>query len=323
MNDMTPSAPRSLSHITDWVFDLDNTLHNASPHIFPHINRSMTAYLEQHLALSREEANALRMQYWHRYGATLLGLMRHHGTDPRHFLVETHRFERLHEMMVFDRALRGMLRKLPGRRFVFSNAPRHYAHAALEVMGISRLFEDVVASDGVTNLKGPAKAKKLRETFPDGFAYAGDAASDLPGLAGVNDRLHIAAAPVSADQNQDADGRAGHRICTSRAPFTISPICQAFSPCALKNSQAAGACQRDTTSTSPMPILNVRYISVSGTLPHFWIRSKMGGGVQLRRSMAARASCGSTRGVLSYNPPPVMCAITRIDRSCWMAACTL
>ncbi len=40
-----------------WLFDLDNTLHNASPHIFPHINRSMTAYLEQHLALSREEAN--------------------------------------------------------------------------------------------------------------------------------------------------------------------------------------------------------------------------------------------------------------------------
>ena len=25
-----------------WLFDLDNTLHDASPHIFPHINRSMT-----------------------------------------------------------------------------------------------------------------------------------------------------------------------------------------------------------------------------------------------------------------------------------------
>ena len=34
-----------------WVFDLDNTLHNATPHIFPHINRSMTAYLQQHLQL--------------------------------------------------------------------------------------------------------------------------------------------------------------------------------------------------------------------------------------------------------------------------------
>ena len=127
-----------------WLFDLDNTLHNASPHIFPHINRSMTRYLEQHLGLGLDEANALRMQYWHRYGATMLGLMRHHGTDPDHFLVETHRFDRLHEMMVFERALRGTLRALPGRRIVFSNAPRHYAEAVLEIMGVRRLFEDVV-----------------------------------------------------------------------------------------------------------------------------------------------------------------------------------
>jgi len=127
-----------------WLFDLDNTLHNASPHIFPHINRSMTRYLEQHLGLGLDEANALRVQYWHRYGATMLGLMRHHGTDPDHFLVETHRFDRLHEMMVFERALRGMLRALPGRRIVFSNAPRHYAEAVLEIMGVRRLFEDVV-----------------------------------------------------------------------------------------------------------------------------------------------------------------------------------
>ena len=127
-----------------WLFDLDNTLHNATPHIFPHINLSMTRYLEQHLGLTRDEANALRMQYWQRYGATMLGLMRHPGTDPDHFLVETHRFDRLHEMMVFERALHGLLRRLPGRKIVFSNAPRHYARAVLAVMGVDRLFEDVV-----------------------------------------------------------------------------------------------------------------------------------------------------------------------------------
>ena len=138
-----------------WLFDLDNTLHNASPHIFPHINRSMTRYLEQHLGLGLDEANALRMQYWHRYGATMLGLMRHHGTDPDHFLVETHRFDRLHEMMVFERALHGLLRRLPGRKIVFSNAPRHYARAVLSVMGVSRLFEDVV---GIEDLDYHPKA---------------------------------------------------------------------------------------------------------------------------------------------------------------------
>ncbi|MCK2095403.1 pyrimidine 5'-nucleotidase [Thauera aromatica] len=132
-----------------WLFDLDNTLHDASPHIFPHINRSMTAYLERHLGLAPEAASALRTHYWRRYGATLLGLMRHHGTDPDHFLVETHRFERLHEMVVFERALHAMLRRLPGRKIVFSNAPRHYAEAVLEIMGIRRLFEEVVGIEGL------------------------------------------------------------------------------------------------------------------------------------------------------------------------------
>lgn len=128
-----------------WLFDLDNTLHNASAHIFPHINRSMTAYLAEHLGVPEEEANALRIAYWHRYGATLTGLMRHHGTDPKHFLRETHRFDRLHEMMVFDRALSAMLRRLPGRKIVFSNGPSQYVEAIVTAMGIRRHFDDVFA----------------------------------------------------------------------------------------------------------------------------------------------------------------------------------
>jgi putative hydrolase of the HAD superfamily len=39
-----------------WVFDLDNTLHDARPHVFPHINRSMTDYIRQHLRLDEAEA---------------------------------------------------------------------------------------------------------------------------------------------------------------------------------------------------------------------------------------------------------------------------
>jgi putative hydrolase of the HAD superfamily len=132
-----------MHHAPVWLFDLDNTLHNASPHIFPHINRSMTAYLEQHLSLEREAANALRMDYWQRYGATLLGLMRHHGTDPGHFLRETHHFDSLHRMVVFERALAGMLRRLPGRKIVFSNGPQAYAAAVLELIGVRRCFAAV------------------------------------------------------------------------------------------------------------------------------------------------------------------------------------
>ena len=128
-----------------WIFDLDNTLHNATPHIFPHINRSMTAYLQQHLQLDEAAANALRMHYWQRYGATLSGLMRHHGTRPEHFLWHTHQFPELERMVLREPRLRHVLKALPGRKVVFSNAPQHYAQAVLKLLRVADLFDDVMA----------------------------------------------------------------------------------------------------------------------------------------------------------------------------------
>jgi putative hydrolase of the HAD superfamily len=126
-----------------WIFDLDNTLHNATPHIFPHINTAMTTYLQSELGLEPERAGELRRDYWKRYGATLLGLMRHHGTDPHHFLWHTHQFAELDRMVVREPLLRATLRRLPGRKFVFSNAPVHYAGAVLKALAISDLFDAV------------------------------------------------------------------------------------------------------------------------------------------------------------------------------------
>ena len=126
-----------------WVFDLDNTLHNASPHIFPHINSAMTAYLQTHLGLDAAAAGELRRHYWQRYGATLIGLMRHHAIDPEHFLRATHDVDDLPAKIVREPALRATLQRLPGRKLVFSNAPAHYAAAVLQALGIADLFDDV------------------------------------------------------------------------------------------------------------------------------------------------------------------------------------
>ncbi len=128
-----------------WIFDLDNTLHNASPHIFPHINRSMTAYLQQYLQLDEAAANALRMHYWRRYGATLSGLIRHHDTKPEHFLWHTHQFPELSRMVLHEPRLRHVLKALPGRKVVFSNAPQIYVQAVLKLLRVDELFDDVIA----------------------------------------------------------------------------------------------------------------------------------------------------------------------------------
>jgi putative hydrolase of the HAD superfamily len=145
-----------------WIFDLDNTLHNAMVHVFPRINRAMTEYVQQHLDMNEADANALRQNYWKRYGATLLGLIRHHDTDPDHFLKWTHQFPDLERVVVAEPLLRATLRRLPGRKFVFSNAPVHYASAVLKVLGISDLFRAVYTIEHTRYQPKPDKFGFLR-----------------------------------------------------------------------------------------------------------------------------------------------------------------
>lgn len=128
-----------------WVFDLDNTLHDATPHIFPQLHRRMTEYLQAALGLDEEEAGALRREYWRRYGATLLGMIRHHGTDPSDFLLATHQFPELRRLVVSEPGLRRLLQRLPGRKFILSNAPQHYVRAVLRLLKISHLFDDILS----------------------------------------------------------------------------------------------------------------------------------------------------------------------------------
>ena len=122
-----------------WIFDLDDTLHNASAHIFPVMNQAMTRYIMHSLDMEEAAAHQLRQHYWRIYGATLKGLMRHHGVDPHHFLAETHAFL-TDDMVQTTKQLRQLLQRLPGRKCIFTNAPRAYAMRVLNVLGIADCF---------------------------------------------------------------------------------------------------------------------------------------------------------------------------------------
>ena len=157
---LTPEASCQVQRT--WLFDLDNTLHNASAFIFPHLGRSMMDYIRLHLNVDEAEATRLRQNYWKRYGATLLGLMRHHGTDPRHFLQHTHQFPDLQPMVVFERGLKAMLHRLPGRKIIFSNAPLNYTEAVLAITGIRHCFAAVYTIERLRYRPKPAIAGFLR-----------------------------------------------------------------------------------------------------------------------------------------------------------------
>lgn len=127
-----------------WFFDLDNTLHDASHAIFSHIDLSMTEAVMETLNVSREEANALRKRYWQRYGATLIGMVNHHGVSAADFLHRSHNFD-IRPLVRADKDLRNRLSRLPGRKILLTNAPHNYARTILSHLGILHCFDSLWA----------------------------------------------------------------------------------------------------------------------------------------------------------------------------------
>ena len=139
-----------------WIFDLDNTLHDALPHIFPSMHAQIGEFVKRAFGVDDARADEMRRRFWTLYGTTLKGLMRHHGTDPRKYLWETHQFPELADMLVHENAVRHALARLGGRKLVFSNAPRHYVEDVLRGIGLARVFDAVYTIESTRFRPKPA-----------------------------------------------------------------------------------------------------------------------------------------------------------------------
>jgi putative hydrolase of the HAD superfamily len=154
------------SHITTWVFDLDNTLYPPSARLFDQIEQRMTHWVMEALSVSRAEADRLRDHYWQLYGTTLAGLMAEHDVDPGPYLEEVHdiSFAPLHP----DPELAARIGDLPGRRIVYTNATVPYAGRVIEARGLSGLFDAVYGVE-----QAGYQAKPNRPAYETVFAADG------------------------------------------------------------------------------------------------------------------------------------------------------
>ena len=152
-----PKARRNARHKScapTWFFDLDNTLHDASHQVFPAINANMNTYIAAVLKGSGMPAdaaavNAARIGYLRRYGATLLGMVRHHQVRPAHFLEAVHRFDDLAGMLRTEQGLGRQLARLPGAKILLTNAPRGYSTAVLRHFGLQHHFGHHIAIEAM------------------------------------------------------------------------------------------------------------------------------------------------------------------------------
>jgi len=146
-----------------WIFDLDNTLHDAQSKIFPLVNTKMNEYISSYLDISLEDASSLRESYWERYGATLKGLIKHHNINPIDFLSVTHNLQDFNKLVHPENNLKKTLSKIQGRKIIYTNAPKTYTNKILKISKIFELFDEIFTIEDSNFIPKPDQG--MMDTF--------------------------------------------------------------------------------------------------------------------------------------------------------------
>jgi putative hydrolase of the HAD superfamily len=143
-----------LSHVEFWIFDLDNTLYPARCRLFDQVDRRIGLFIQELLNLDPEAARALQKQYFREHTTTLKGLMVNHGIDPVRFLEFVHQIDV--SGVAEDPALERALKRLPGRKLIYTNGSVAHARNVMHRLGIGHHFQDIFDIVAAEYLPKPA-----------------------------------------------------------------------------------------------------------------------------------------------------------------------
>ena len=125
--------------IDTWIFDLDNTLYSADSGIFQQVHDLMGKFVSKHLNVKIKKAKEIQRKYYKQHGTTLRGMMDNHGVDPEYFLKEVHKLD--YSIVDSNKKLNEELKKLKGRKIVYTNANLQHALDVLDRIELSNFFD--------------------------------------------------------------------------------------------------------------------------------------------------------------------------------------
>jgi putative hydrolase of the HAD superfamily len=200
---MPLTAGADLRHIDTWLFDLDNTIYPLESGLAQRLSARITDFVERLTSLPREEARALQKRYLAEHGLTLKGLMLHHGVDPDayHAVFEDVPLDGLAP----DGALTEALRRLPGRRLIFTNSDDRHAGRVLRALGLEGLFDGVfhIGSAGFAPKPAPeafARIIAAHAIDPAGAIFFEDAEHNLAPAAALGMTTVLVGAHAAASR---------------------------------------------------------------------------------------------------------------------------
>lgn len=164
---MNAHLNRSFSHITDWIFDLDNTLYPSSARLFEQMDVLITHYVMDIAGLPFDKARLLQKKYYREFGTTLRGLMSEHGVDPADYLKKVHDMD--YSVLPPNPELGTLIASLPGRKHIFTNGDVPHAERVLNALEIGHNH-----FDGMFDIVGANYLPKPRVEPYDAFIATHD-----------------------------------------------------------------------------------------------------------------------------------------------------
>jgi len=128
---------------TTFFFDLDETLYPSSSGLWMEIRARINAYMHERLGFSWEEIEILREKYFREYGTTLRGLQANHQVDMDDYLAFVHNVP-LEAHLHPDPDLAAAIARLPGRKFIFTNADCAHASRVTKALGLDGAFDGCI-----------------------------------------------------------------------------------------------------------------------------------------------------------------------------------
>jgi putative hydrolase of the HAD superfamily len=132
---------KSLQKIKYWLFDLDNTLYSGKTKVFEQIDKKMSQFISQKLKVDLKEAKKIQKNYFYEYNTTLNGMIKNHKIDADEFLNFVHDINV--DFLKKDLQLAGELKKLNGKKIIFTNGSRKHAINITQRIGVEQYFDDI------------------------------------------------------------------------------------------------------------------------------------------------------------------------------------
>jgi len=171
-----------LQAIKYWLFDLDNTLYSGKTKVFEQIDKKMSQFISRKLNIDIKEAKKIQKSYFYEYNTTLNGMIKNHKIDADEFLDFVHDINV--DFLKKDLHLARELKKLDGKKIIFTNGSRKHAVNITQRIGVDQYFDgifDIIDSELIPKpaLEPYKKLVKKHNIDPNLCVFIEDIARNL------------------------------------------------------------------------------------------------------------------------------------------------